>query len=140
MKKYLLVLTAIMFFSCTNEQSKDDSNQTEVKAASSSTAKEFIDGYAANKAEYDSKYIDQIITVSGTVANAISVDDGFNIEVAGEDDSQTVSCKFEKDALIKENLPKYGENITISGKCTGYSEEMEMGLKTVYLVQCLINK
>jgi hypothetical protein len=140
MKKVFQLLLLILLFACNSDKKVESSQTEEVAATSNISALEFINAYNANKAQYDKEYIDKIITISGPVANAIETEGGFNIEIAGADNSQTISCGFVKGALKTEDLPAEGEQVTITGKCTGYSEEELMGLKTVYLVQCLINK
>ena len=135
---FVALLSIMLITSCGSNAKTDKTVKKE--SIESVSATDFISGYSSSKADYDKKYLDQAVTLSGPVANAVSVDNGFNIEIEGEDGLQTISCNFDKSALTEDKLPKEGDVIKVKGKCTGYQEETEMGLKTVTLVQCLIEE
>lgn len=129
----------IIVLSGCGAMTQDTDKKVSKESVKATNAAEFIANYSANKADYDAKYLDQVITVSGPVANAVVVDGGYNIEIKGEDELQTVSCDFDKTSIKDGALPKVGVEITVRGKCTGYIEEEMMGMKTINMVQCLIN-
>ncbi len=141
MKKIVIAILALaivggivgyyMFSEETEKVTQEESVET-LKAA------DFISAYSANQSEYNQKYLDKALTISGEVVNAVTTDNGYNIELKGADDLETVSCLFDKSAFEGRELPKEGETINVKGKCTGYTEEDMMGLKTINMVQCLI--
>lgn len=122
-----------------NSVNPDTEEKVSQESSTSTQAKEILKEFSTNKADADAKYLEKVITVSGKVANAVETEDGYNIEIEGENGLETISCAFAKSTLENGTLPNEGEAVEIKGKVTGYTEEDMMGLKTINMVQCLIN-
>ena len=141
MKKNLFILAiscfSILLTSCGGSESGSETAK-EKEVVEATQAADFIASYSANQAEYDAKYLDKTITVSGPVAYAEALDGGCKVDIKGADDVQIISCNFEEGSLKESELPEEGASVTITGKCTGYIEEEMMGSKTINMVQCLI--
>lgn len=140
MKKFTIPFIfafTLLFASCgANEETEKTVKEDSVESLK---AADFISAYASNKADYDSKYLDQAITVSGEVVLSESADeDGFKIEIKGASEEEMVNCLFEAGTMTEEDLPEVGSQAIIKGKCTGYVEDDLMGLKVITMVQCLI--
>jgi len=141
MKKIILpvlsISLSVLLAACGANSETEKTTQKE--SIESLKANEFIANYASNQAEYDKKYLDQAVTVSGEVVVSESMDeDGFKIEIKGAAEDETINCIFDKSALTAETLPELGSTVAVKGKCTGYTEEDMIGLKTITMVQCLI--
>lgn len=141
MKKNIIPIAslalAIFFYACgvntdTEKTIKKDSIER-------MQASDFLTNYGENHAAYDTKYLDQAVTVQGEVVVSESMDeDGFKVEIKGNAEDETVNCIFDKTALTEETLPEIGSTVVVKGKCTGYTVEDMIGLKTITMVQCLI--
>ncbi|WP_299217157.1 hypothetical protein [uncultured Aquimarina sp.] len=85
-----------------------------------------------NETEANSKYLEQIIQVSGTIAE-IDTDKNDNsiITLRKNDDIESVICHVLPEENKKASNLKIGQKINIKGICTGY-------LMDVILVKCVI--
>lgn len=129
---------AIILATSCNSVNPDTETTVTAESSSSLQAKDFLSAYSTNQKEADDKYMNETVSVSGKVANAVATGTGFNIEIEGENSLETVSCAFDSKTLDADALPEEGSSITVKGKVTGYTEEDMMGLKTINMVQCLI--
>ena len=134
----LIIVTSSLIVAGCNSVNPDTETIVTEESSSSAQAADLLNEYSSNKSEADQKYLDKVVTISGKVANAVETESGYNIEIEGKDELETISCAFDKSTLDGANLPEEGSSITVKGKITGYTEEELMGLKTINMVQCLI--
>jgi hypothetical protein len=88
--------------------------------------------FLTNETEANSKYLEQIIQVVGTIAE-IDTDKNGNaiIVLRKNDDIESVICHILPEENKKASNLKIGQKINIKGICTGY-------LMDVILVKCVI--
>lgn len=134
----LIIVTSSLIVAGCNSVNPDTETIVTEESSSSAQAADLLNEYSSNNSEADQKYLDKVVTISGKVANAVETESGYNIEIEGKDELETISCAFDKSTLDGANLPEEGSSITVKGKITGYTEEELMGLKTINMVQCLI--
>ena len=99
------------------------------------TSTDFYKEYVANETTANTKYLDKVIAVEGTIS-AIELENADEPTVAlttGTAD-MTVSCGFKKELLNEIKKLKQNDKIKIKGKCDG------MGMFGVVIKQCSLIK
>ena len=99
------------------------------------TSTDFYKEYVANETTANTKYLDKVIAVEGTIS-AIELENADEPTVAlttGTAD-MTVSCGFKKELLNEIKKLKQNDKIKIKGKCDG------MGMFGVVITQCRLIK
>ena len=99
------------------------------------TSTDFYKEYVANETTANTKYLDKVIAVEGTIS-AIELENADEPTVAlttGTAD-MTVSCGFKKELLNEIKKLKQNDKIKIKGKCDG------MGMFGVVITQCSLIK
>ncbi len=82
------------------------------------TVSELAGAFSNDEAKANEKYLNQAITVKGTVTETQqNQDGGLVVILAGDDPMATVQCTM-RDKDVKANV---GEILTVKGKCTGSS-------------------
>lgn len=82
------------------------------------TVSELAAAFSNDEAKANEKYLNQAITVKGTVTETQqNQDGGLLILLAGEDQGATVQCTMRD----KDTKAEVGETVTVKGKCTGSS-------------------
>lgn len=96
---------------------------------------DFYKEYSANETTANTKYLDKVIAVEGTIS-AIELENADEPTVAlttGTVD-MTVSCGFKKELLNEIKKLKQNDKIKIKGKCDG------MGMFGIVITQCSLIK
>lgn len=99
------------------------------------TSTDFYKEYVANETTANTKYLDKVIAVEGTIS-AIELENADEPTVAlttGTAD-MTVSCGFKKELLNEIKKLKQNDKIKIKGKCDG------MGMFGIVITQCSLIK
>lgn len=93
-----------------------------------------FDQYSANEAEANTKYLDKVISVSGTVGS-INRDNAEepSLNLNTNDLMGVVTCQFLPDHAYELDNVQEGDEITVKGQCTGM-------LMDVVLIRCSIEK
>ncbi len=96
-------------------------------------ATQLIDDFLLDETIANTKYLDKLIAVTGTISSFKIEDEKAIISLMTNDDFGSVLCHLSKEAT--QNLPelKVGNTIQIKGICTGF-------LMDVILVRCEIIK
>lgn len=124
----VVVLGVFIYFALYN---KPHINVSKSSADISLTSKTIIQDFESNETIANSKYLEQIIEVTGAISD-ISLTKDKGIIVLGEPSSfGSVMCHLSAEENQKINTFKKGQQITIKGICTGY-------LMDVILVKCII--
>ncbi|MCB0572016.1 MAG: hypothetical protein KDC66_19760 [Phaeodactylibacter sp.] len=107
-------------------------NMNRAKADMAMSATELFTAYENDEAAANSKFLDKIIEVSGTVKEA-NTDEAGNISITLEcgSDMFGVICQLDNLAEQPRKDFKEGESLTLKGICTGM-------LMDVVLVRCVL--
>lgn len=82
------------------------------------TVSELAAAFSENEAQANEKFLNQAITVNGTVTETQkNQDGGLVIILAGDDPMATVQCTMRD----KDVTADVGDQVTVKGKCTGSS-------------------
>lgn len=93
-----------------------------------------FDEYAADEKAANAKYLDKVISVSGTVSSVNREDaeePGLNLNT--NDMMGMVTCQFLPDHAYELDNIQEGDRVTVKGQCTGV-------LMDVVLIRCSIEK
>jgi tRNA_anti-like len=93
-------------------------------------AEELFAAYQADEAAANTKYLDKIIVVQGTVREAKEEDGIVNVMLDTEDMMFGVRCQLDALATHKRKDFKAGEKVSFKGKCSG-------SLMDVVMVRCV---
>jgi hypothetical protein len=104
----------------------------DMKADISIESVDLYNQYQQNEATANTKYLDKIIEVKGTVTDIQQTDSTLGIELNGAD-AGGINCGMADNMHGKELLFKKGDTLTVKGKCSGF-------LMDVNLVDCIIEK
>ena len=141
MKKAFLVILIIVavgavavYYFVYNKPHRDIHSE---KAAFSIPASELYDTFTTNTDEANAKYLNKVISVSGTVSDIATLDDGVKIVLATEGEMFGVACSFSGEEAEQAKNVQVGSQVTIKGLCTGYSGDDIMP-GDVVLIKCNI--
>ena len=76
--------------------------------------------YEEDEASANTKYLDKIVEVTGTVKEVIEKENEFIVLLGNEDSLGAVSCTLGIDQKSIAYGLKSGDNVTVKGVCTGY--------------------
>ncbi len=111
---------------------------TQDKSIASLSAKAFLSEFIKDETAANAKYLNQTVTIEGNVINATEEEGNkVLVELEGNDGLESITCNFDASTFLNKSIPKEGDFIKLKGKCTGYTFEELLELKTVTLVQCL---
>ena len=82
-------------------------------------AAELVDAFEADESAANSKYLDKIIQLSGTVTEISDDQEEITIVYIKGNLMGNVSCQFSDEVLADQEL-QVGDQLTVKGKCTGY--------------------
>jgi hypothetical protein len=123
----LIVLTAVGWY----QYNRPHHNAGNTEASVNISAVELYQQYQQNETLANSKYLDKVIEVKGTVAEVQANDKSYIVLLQTTQPMAAVNCQFSNEQKENPPLAAKGENITIKGKCTGF-------LMDVNLVDCVI--
>jgi DNA/RNA endonuclease YhcR with UshA esterase domain len=95
------------------------------------TATQLIDEFTIDELASNTKYLDKLIAVNGTISSIKKEEEKGIISLKTDDDFGSVLCHLSIEATQKIAQLKIGQNIQIKGICTGF-------LMDVILVRCEI--
>lgn len=137
MKKILVAVIAVLVIGAGvamymfNKPHKDIAGaEADVKIGAAA----LFDQYSANEADANTKYLDKVISVSGTVGS-INRDNAEepSLNLNTNDMMGVVTCQFLPDHAYELDNVQEGDEITVKGQCTGM-------LMDVVLIRCSIEK
>jgi hypothetical protein len=128
---FLLVLAAIGVGVGLMMYNKPHENMQSAKADLAVQAEALFAEFSTDEAAANEKYLNKIVAVNGTVADATKDDKG-NTSVQLESGDMLFGVKCELDPLSKHKRTEFqkGEKVTLKGVCTGY-------LSDVVMVRCV---
>ncbi|MCB0521483.1 MAG: hypothetical protein H6577_25635 [Lewinellaceae bacterium] len=131
---FLLVLAVIGVGVGWMMYNKPHENMENAKADMQADAKALFAAFSNDEAGANEKYLNKIVAVSGTVADA-SKDEGGNTSVMLESEDMMFGVKCELDPLSAHKRTEFqkGEQVTMKCICTGY-------LSDVVMVRCVETK
>lgn len=89
-----------------------------------------LNNFETNEQKANTLYLDQVISVSGTIAEINEDEQYVSLTLREPDALSGVSCTFNKETLDGRSFRK-GEKVTVKGVCTGY-------LLDVVLTKCAL--
>ncbi|MEO6452826.1 MAG: hypothetical protein ABIN97_02075 [Ginsengibacter sp.] len=123
----LLIIALIVYYLYNKPHTGISNIDTDVNITSTDFYKDFQqDETLANK-----KYLNKVIEVTGKVSDVQNTNGSQIIFLGSGDDMGGISCKLSNDESNKKPMPKVSATITIKGKCSGYTMD-------VNLVDCII--
>ena len=135
MKKYLLALVLLVALGAGVGYliyNKPFQDMNSAKADITLTAAELFTAFESDENAANSKYLDKVVQVSGTVKEVSTGDDG-NISITLDSGSDMFGVICQLDNLTEQPRKdfKEGEQLTLKGVCTGM-------LMDVVLVRCVV--
>jgi hypothetical protein len=118
---------------------KPQRNLAEEKTIASFTADSLLITFENNETLANANYLDKAIEVTGIV-NEITANQNtltINMKVA-DVDLGGVKCTFDPVDATKANEIQTGQTITLKGKCTGWINDTDIGIKEVSLSSCFL--
>ena len=102
--------------------------------------KELVKEFEENEQAANTKFLDKIIAVNGSVKDVIKDDRGFYTVIVGNEGyTSSVRCSMDADHQLTDIQLQLGNNITIKGICTGFNADQLLG-SDVILNRCVIEK
>ncbi|HEV8271162.1 MAG TPA: hypothetical protein VGQ04_07620 [Chitinophagaceae bacterium] len=103
-------------------------------------AKELIKEFEENEQAANTRFLDKIIAVNGSIKDVMKDDKGFyTVMVGNEGYTSSVRCSMDADHQLRDTQLQLGSNITIKGICTGFNADQLLG-SDVILNRCVIEK
>jgi hypothetical protein len=134
----IIVLTAGLYGYI--EYTKTNSDLMYAKADHLTGAKELIKEFEENEQAANTRFLDKIIAVNGSIKDVIKDDRGFyTVMVGNEGYTSSVRCSMDADHQLRDTQLQLGSNITIKGICTGFNADQLLG-SDVILNRCVIEK
>ncbi|HQU60286.1 MAG: hypothetical protein KDD02_22515 [Phaeodactylibacter sp.] len=135
MKKYLVALVLLVALGAGVGYliyNKPFQDMNSAKADITLTAAELFTAFESDENAANSKYLDKVVQVSGTVKEVSTGDDG-NISITLDSGSDMFGVICQLDNLTEQPRKdfKEGEQLTLKGVCTGM-------LMDVVLVRCVV--
>jgi hypothetical protein len=81
---------------------------------------EIVNEFETNEEQANTKYLDKIVEIEGTIAELSSDTSGVNIILRDENAVSGVTCSFGISQKIDIKELKLGSKLTVKGICTGY--------------------
>ncbi len=82
-------------------------------------ASELVKDFETDENKADDKYLNKIITVSGTIDSETINENEITVILKNRGETAGVSCNFDK-TTVEKNMLKNGKTITVKGVCTGF--------------------
>jgi hypothetical protein len=127
----ILLICLIGAFIAREMYNKPHIDVAENPADISVTANILLADFSLDETKANSKYLDKIIAVKGTITNIEFNAEKATISLQTEDDFGSVVCYLVKDEFKKSAEIKEGQEVEIKGICTGF-------LMDVILVKCVM--
>ncbi len=127
----ILIFVAIVFFVYVAVYNKPHVDVYKSSPGISLTSDIIVEDFENNETLANSKYLEQIIQVTGTISEVVITKDKGVIVLNASNALGNVMCHVSASEHQKINALKKGQEITMKGICTGY-------LMDVILVKCVI--
>ncbi|WP_299436775.1 hypothetical protein [uncultured Aquimarina sp.] len=128
----MLIIALIGTFIYTAVYNKPHIDVSETAPNISIESSVLLDDFLNDETQANSKYLDQIIEISGAISEITTNKDGNGIiTLSNENSIGSVICHLSPEENKKINSLKKEQKITIKGICTGY-------LMDVILVKCVL--
>jgi hypothetical protein len=122
------------------EYTKTNMDLMYAKADHVTGAKELIKEFEENEQAANTRFLDKIIAVNGSIKDVMKDDRGFyTVMVGNEGYTSSVRCSMDADHQLRDIQLQLGSNITIKGICTGFNADQLLG-SDVILNRCVIEK
>lgn len=92
---------------------------------------ELTNAFENDEAAATERFVDQVISVAGTILEIRNSKEGYIIKIGDEGSMVSVICQFDKEDNEMNSQLKAGDSIVIKGICAGY-------LMDVMLIRCVI--
>ena len=127
----ILVLAIVGSFIAYKMYNKPHVNVAESKSDIVLTADKILSDFSTDENAANTKYLEKIIEVKGTVSDIKTENEKGIITLKTNDDFGSVLCHLSESSTKKINSIKEGQEIKVKGICTGF-------LMDVILVKCEI--
>jgi hypothetical protein len=88
-------------------------------------ASKLLQEFEMNETAANSKYLDKIVVVTGTIASVTEDSVGISVYLKESEDISGIICSFDKTALNRSAVDT-GLSVSIKGVCTGYLMDVVM--------------
>ncbi len=127
----VLIVVLIIVYIAVTLLNKPHINISEKVPNHSIEATQVLQDFQSNETQANSKYLDQILQVTGTISDLDITNEKGVISLSADDSFGSILCHLDAKEITKTKTLKLGQSITIKGMCTGY-------LMDVILVKCVI--
>ena len=110
------------------------------KAAYTVDAVDFIREFEKDDKAANSKYVNKIITVNGTVSEMEAVDTTVNIKFIDTTSGSYAIFAFQQRHLAEAKTVKAGDMVSIKGSCSGGILSEILGTHSISFNRCTLNK
>jgi DNA/RNA endonuclease YhcR with UshA esterase domain len=117
----LLILAAAFYW-----YQKPRAGLMNTKPDYSMEAKELYTAFQQNEQKANSRFIEKVILVKGTVDDVQAADSTINILLSGSNGMGGVNCSVSKDNNTLPALPLKGTVIQIKGRCVGFLMDVNL--------------
>jgi hypothetical protein len=118
---------------------KPQRNLVSEKTIASFKADSLMVTFETDETSANIKYLDKAIEVTGTIDEITPNQNTITINLKVEDvDFGGIKCTLDPGNALKANELKPGQTITLKGKCTGYINDTDLGIKEVSLSSCFL--
>ena len=131
----LVIIGVVVYFSLFNKPHRDIISE---KAAFSMPASELYNAFTSNPDDANAKYLNKVISVTGSVSDISSISNNeMKIVLSADENMFGVACSFSDEEVDVARSIEEGNELTIKGLCTGYTGDGLMP-GDVVLVKCKI--
>lgn len=127
-----LLIVPVVVIACITMYNKPHINVAKTAPdISSITSQTLLNDFLSDENQANSKYLEQIIQVTGVISKLETAKGGGIVTLRDEDSFGSVMCHLSPEETEKMESLKKGQSVTVKGICTGY-------LMDVILVKCVI--
>jgi len=129
----LLIAASITGLYAYSEYNRGLPDTHQLKPSFKLNTDEFLKQFEANEAEATTRYVDNTISVHGTIGSTHITDTTATVFLNDASSTASIICEFQKESSKELQKLKTGDPVTIKGICSGY-------LLDVILVRCVVDE
>ena len=133
----IVIIIGISFFAY-KEYNRKATDVADLTPAFTLSSNEVISSFTGNEKAANTKYLDKVMAVNGTIKSIDKDDRGSFTVVLGESGSMSsVRCSMDSSHNMEAANLQSGKSITVKGVCTGFNADELVG-SDVILNRCTI--
>jgi len=90
------------------------------------SSEELYTAFQQNEQKANSRFIEKVILVKGTVDNVQASDSAINIQLSARNEMGGVNCSVSKNDKVSPALPVKGTVIQVKGRCVGFLMDVNL--------------